>query len=189
MQTKLILILILALTSGVISCQSDNQETKTEKIEIENKQDEKPYLRVDSSEIRVSSVLRSKQMFLHAKLFFSSNADSILYANVSIKYSDKYDKDWFSETIKIKDIDCSFNGVCELDFGISYSKNTHKYYSERLGTDVSTFDMVLMNAKDFEYYNSKDNYKGKPINLNFENSSGYDRILIPDPKIEVISFK
>ena len=175
-------ILVCFLVYGFDSCNSSVIDEKSEEID-------KKVVEVESCVARVSSITRSEEMFLHLKLKLKTNVDTLTYVKLRVSMVDKYDKKWFDQVVMIKDVDCNFNELCELDNYISFYENSHEYFSSRFGKSYNSFDLVLMNAKDFEYFRADSLYKGEVVNYNHNAGSGYDRILIPDAKFEVIDFK
>lgn len=186
----------------LISCSSNNssdeatqnkiQDTPTkEMVETIIEKKEEPFVKVDSAVVRLSSNTRRQTLTMFTELYFSTNVDSLIYVDLEISYTDKYDKIWFKERAKLKDRDCNFSGWCSNDFSISYHSNFHTYESKHKEFPVgkSSFDLVMMNSKDFDWYYNKSIYKGQKVNLNVDSKSGYDRILIPNPKVKVINFK
>lgn len=173
---------ISIFTFAIISCSSSNNENinNTNKSKI---------VEIESCVARVSSARRTETMALHLLVKFKTNVDTLTYVKLRVSMVDKYDKKWFDETVIIRDIDCDFSKLCSIDYSISYTENSHVLYSSKYGQDIETFNLILMNATEFEYFRKDSLYKGEVVNYLHNGGTGYDRILIPDAKFEVIDFK
>lgn len=166
-----------------IGCAEETDIRKEKKNEVLNK------IEVDSCVARVSSYLRMKKIFLHLSFKVKGDIDSLLYLKLKISMVDKYDKKWFDEEVMIKDIDCNLNQVCNVSYQIPWESNNHSYTSSQFGNSVNAFNLVLMNADNFKYFRKDSLYKGNVVNYITNGATGYDRILIPDAKFEIIGYK
>ena len=146
-------------------------------------------IKIDSCVARVSSYLRMKKIFLHLSFKLKGDLDSLIYLKLKVSMVDKYDKKWFEEEVMIKDVDCNLNQVCDVSYQIPWESNNHSYYSSVFGNSFNAFDIVLMNADNFKYLREDSLYKGNVVNYVTNSSKGYDRILIPDAKFEIIGYK
>lgn len=175
--------LILFASFLLISCTSTTSNNNNENTST------KPFIEVDSFEVRVSSRTRSEQFFMHLNLLFKTNIDTITYVKLNVFMKDKYDKVWLDENIMVKDKDCNFKEMCKTNYETSYYANSHNYYSSKFGKSYNTLDLVLMNSDDFEYFRKDSLYKGQVVNYNRQGKKYYDQILVPDVKIKVIGYK